>query len=60
MYSSVFRTLVFPALEWYSGTTIQPHLAALNKSQWWSKDQIAELQNKKLRMLIRHAYDNVP
>jgi len=60
MYSSVFRTLVFPALEWYSGTTIQPHLAALNKSQWWSKDQIAELQNKKIRMLIRHAYDNVP
>ncbi len=60
MYSSVFRTLVFPALEWYSGTTIQQHLAALNKSQWWSKDQIAELQNKKLRMLIRHAYDNVP
>ena len=60
MYSSVFRTLVFPALEWYSGTTIHQHLAALNKSQWWSKDQIAELQNKKLRVLIRHAYDNVP
>ena len=60
MYSSVFRALVFPALEWYSGTTIHQHLAGLNKSQWWSKDQIAELQNKKLRMLIRHAYDNVP
>ena len=60
MYNSVFRSLVFPALEWYSGTTIHQHLAGLNKSQWWSKDQIEELQNKKLRTLIRHAYDNVP
>jgi phenylacetate-CoA ligase len=60
MYSSVFRTLVFPALEFYKGTTIQHHLDGLNKSQWWSKEQIAELQNKKLRILIRHAYDNVP
>jgi phenylacetate-CoA ligase len=60
MYSSVFRTLVFPALELYKGTTIQQHLAVLNKSQWWSKEQIEELQNKKLRVLIRHAYDNVP
>jgi phenylacetate-CoA ligase len=60
MYSSVFRILVFPALELYKGTTIQQHLAVLNKSQWWSKEQIEELQNKKLRALIRHAYDNVP
>ena len=60
MYSSVFRTLVFPALEFYSGTNIQQHLAALNKSQWWSKEQIEELQNKKLRALIHHAYNNVP
>ncbi len=60
MYSSVFRTLVFPALELYSGTTIQTHLACLQKSQWWSRGQIEELQNKKLRNLIRHAYDNVP
>jgi phenylacetate-CoA ligase len=60
MYSSVFRTLVFPVLELYSGTTIQKHLACLQKSQWWSREQIEELQNKKLRNLIRHAYDNVP
>ena len=60
MYSSVFRILLFPALELYSGTNIQQHLAGLNKSQWWSKEQIRELQNKKLRNLIRHAYNNVP
>ena len=60
MYSSIFRTLIFPALEWYSGTTIKEHLAELRKSQWYSKAQIEELQNKKLRALVRHAYDNVP
>jgi len=60
MYSTVFRSVIFPALELYSGTTIQQHLAELRTSQWWSKGQIEELQNKKLRALVRHAYDNVP
>ena len=60
MYSSVFRILLFPAIELHSGTNIQQHLAALNKSQWWSKEQVEELQNKKLRDLIHHAYTNVP
>ena len=60
MYSLAFRTLLFPVIEYSSGTTIQKHLAFLNKSQWWSKAQIDELQNKKLRALIHHAYDNVP
>ena len=60
MYSSVFRSLIFPALELYSGTNIQQHLVELGKSQWWSKTQIEELQTKKLRALVRHAYDNVP
>lgn len=60
MYSPVFRSVIFPALEFYSGTNIQHHLAELRKSQWWTKTQIEEHQTKKLRALILHAYDNVP
>jgi len=60
MYSSVFRSVIFPALERYSGTNIQQRLAGLRKSQWWSKAQIEELQTKKLKALVRHSYDNVP
>jgi phenylacetate-CoA ligase len=47
-------------MEYSSGTTVQKHLACLQKTQWWSREQIEELQNKKLRALIHHAYENVP
>ena len=60
MYSSVFRSVLFPALELHKGTNIQQRLAVLRKTQWWSKAQIEELQNKQLKALVRHAYDNVP
>lgn len=59
MYSAAFRTFLFPIIEYSSGTTIQKQLTFLKKSQWWSRAQIAELQNKKLRAIIHHAYDNV-
>ena len=47
-------------MEFYKGTSVQKNLAFLNKSQWWKPEQLEELQNKKLRALIRHAYKNVP
>jgi phenylacetate-CoA ligase len=47
-------------MERYYGTNIQSHLAWLNKTQWWSRKELEELQNKKLRALINHAYHNVP
>ncbi len=43
-YGGVFREL----LDW------------LEETQWWSKEQIEEYQNKQLQKLIRHAYDTVP
>ncbi|MFC1938472.1 phenylacetate--CoA ligase family protein, partial [Chloroflexota bacterium] len=35
-------------------------LKELEESQWWSRDKILELQNQRLRQLVRHVYDNVP
>lgn len=32
----------------------------LNESQWWSADEIAALQFKRLQALLSHAYQNVP
>ena len=60
MYGTIFRNVIFPIMEFYKGTTIQKNLKFLNKSQWWKPEQLEELQNKKLRALIRHAYRNVP
>lgn len=36
------------------------YLKELEKSQWFKRDQIEEIQNKKLRFLINHVYENIP
>ncbi len=36
------------------------YLRELEESQWWSPQQLEELQNEKLRQIIQHAYENVP
>lgn len=60
MYTQVYKNLIFPFMERCYSTTIQQDLAWLNKTQWWSHDKIVNLQNKKLRALIKHSYENVP
>ncbi|MCF8396347.1 MAG: hypothetical protein K9H06_20825 [Melioribacteraceae bacterium] len=42
------------------GQSVSTSLKFLNKSQWWSREQIAEYQNKRLRNLIQHSIDSVP
>ncbi|GAB6162901.1 phenylacetate--CoA ligase family protein [Desulfothermus naphthae] len=32
----------------------------LLKTQWWSKEKLEQLQLKKLRLILEHAYKNVP
>jgi phenylacetate-CoA ligase len=32
----------------------------LQKTQWWSQDQLEDYQLEQLQALIRHAYENVP
>jgi len=35
-------------------------LRELEKSQWWPRDRILELQNQRLRQLVKYAYDSSP
>jgi len=42
------------------GINILRHLTELKKTQWWSPAQLGELQDQRLRLLIKHAYANVP
>lgn len=60
MYPELFRKMIFPMMEIYHGTNIQKNLSWLNSTQWWPIDRIRELQNKKLRMLIKYSYNNIP
>jgi phenylacetate-CoA ligase len=32
----------------------------LQETQWWSRDQLEELQLEQLRAMVQHAYENVP
>lgn len=32
----------------------------LNKSQWWSIDKLETFQNKRLRKIVKYAYNNIP
>lgn len=43
-----------------TGQSIYKHLHLLNKSQYWTREQIDDYQNEKLRQLIHHAFNNVP
>ena len=60
MYRWIARHLLAPVLDFWRGTKMLRCLKALEQSQWWPRDRILELQNKRLRWLIRHAYENVP
>ena len=42
------------------GWEVLRHLRDLEKSQWLPLEEIQRIQLKKLRTLIKHAYDNVP
>lgn len=60
IYNKVFQKIIFPMAELVSGTSIQKKLEFLEKSQYWDRKKLEEYQNKKLRELIKHAYNNVP
>lgn len=52
--------LRFRILEKLYGTDITSRLRFLNETQWWKAERLEELQNRRLRMMIKHAYENVP
>ena len=60
MYRYLARHLMAPALDFFRGTQAMKLLRELEESQWRSPHQILELQNHRLRTLIKYAYENVP
>ena len=61
LYSRFLRKTVIPVGSHLAGYgDFLPYLESLEASQWWSAEQIQELQNAKLRRLIAHVYENTP
>lgn len=54
------ENLILPLSDIVLGHSIYKYLKFLKKSQWWSESEFKDYQNKKLRELIKHAYENVP
>jgi len=60
MYASGRHHFIFFLKEKYKNCQTVQVLGELNKTQWLSQDELRELQWKKLKILLRHAYKNVP
>jgi len=52
--------VLLPISDILTGKTICKSFKYLENSQYWSREQIDEYQNIRLRKLIQHSYDNVP
>lgn len=42
------------------GESFRETMAFLDKSQWFSEEELVEYQNRRLQNLVKHAYDTVP
>lgn len=52
--------VILPLSDLITGNSVYRCLQFLNKSQYWSREEIDNYQNAKLRELIHHAYTHVP
>ena len=60
MYSTLLRNVIIPLYDFASRNPTRKYMSDLEKSQWFSMDEIREIQEKKLRHLIKYAYESVP
>lgn len=57
---STLRYAALPVIGRVQGMPVSRHLRELERSQWWTPEQLRELQEEKLRLLVSHAYAQVP
>lgn len=57
---ALLRRGALPVIGRMQGMPISRWLAELERSQWWSPEQLRSLQEEKLRRLVHHAYHQVP
>ncbi|MBX3229597.1 MAG: glycosyltransferase [Labilithrix sp.] len=51
---------LFGATHWMITRDVEGYYETLRKTQWLAADEVRELQDEKLRRIVRHAYRNVP
>ncbi len=56
----VLKQVVFPAADVLRGRSLVRTMAELEQSQWWTREQLIDLQSRLLQKLIAHAFRTVP
>ncbi|APA71360.1 capsule biosynthesis protein CapK [Janthinobacterium sp. 1_2014MBL_MicDiv] len=59
-YTRCVARWLFPLHEWLKGHHSARLLRHMERSQWWSAEQLAQWQLARLRALLRHAGEHVP
>ncbi|KKO62160.1 Phenylacetate-coenzyme A ligase [Janthinobacterium sp. KBS0711] len=59
-YTRLVARWLFPLHEWCKGHHSTRLLRRMERSQWWSAQQLQQWQLARLRALLRHAGDHVP
>jgi len=60
VYGRLARHILSPLFDLLEGPEVPGYIKGLGESQWWPPARILELQNRKLRKLLKYAYENVP
>ena len=58
LYQKLVKNVFNPFLDFLRGTKVAACLEELEKSQWFTLDELRAIQRKRLRFLIQHAYEN--
>jgi len=59
-YSKILESALIPAYYKLRGRTYPRLREFMERSQWWSRDQIVDFQWREARMLLEHAFHSVP
>src|SRR5690625_5151238 len=60
MFNFATENIILPISDIIFGQQISKDLSFLLKIQWWSKDQLIEFQERKLKLLVKHCFETVP
>ncbi len=60
IYSIIDRKILIPLGDKLKDRNLHGEFAEAMRTQWLSEKDLADLQNRKLQLLVRHCYENVP
>lgn len=60
LYTRLVANFLFPCHEWLKGHDTVAVRQAMENSQWWSAEQLRDLQLQRLRALLRRVQSQVP